>query len=125
MTDQERRQSSRVPFEATISLHFADNHHYDRYRTADLSLKGVSVPGLRGHQVGEKCAVELFLSGGTSEVRLEMQGEVIRAGADGLALHFVAIDLDSFFHLKNIIAYNLGNPDQVEDEFSRLIDHAE
>lgn len=123
MTVNERRQSSRVPFKATISLRFADERHYHRCQTADLSLTGVSVPGVYGHQVGEKCDIELFLSGGSSDLRLEMQGEVIRAGDDGLALHFTAIDLDSFFHLKNIIAYNLGDPDQVEAEFSRSVDH--
>jgi hypothetical protein len=31
-------------------------------------------------------------------------------------LHFVEIDLDSFYHLKNIIYYNSSDPDTIEQE---------
>ncbi len=116
-----RREYSRVPFKATISMRFPE-HHYERHETYDLSLKGVSVAGVSGHRIGEQCDVELYLTGSTSNVHLSMKGEVVRVKKDGMALRFFAIDLDSFFHLKNIIAYNLGNPDRVEKEFSHQIE---
>ncbi len=110
------RKNSRVPFKTAITMRFADRS-YEHRETSDLSLKGVSVIGVTGHRVGEQCAVELHLSGSDSNVSLKMQGEVVRVGPSGLALHLFAIDLDSFSHLKNIIAYNLDDPDQVDKEF--------
>lgn len=122
MKTTNRRNYSRVPFSATITMRFP-NHSYERCETSDLSLKGVSVVGVSGHRPGEQCEVELFLSGTTSNVHITMRGEVVRADENGLALRFFAMDLDSFFHLKNIIAYNLGNPDQVEEEFTHLLEN--
>ncbi|ADH86992.1 PilZ domain-containing protein [Desulfurivibrio alkaliphilus] len=121
MTTANRRHNSRVPFQATATLRF-DHHTYEHCQTSDLSLKGVSVEGINGHQVGEQCRVELYLTGSTSNLRLQMKGEVVRVEQNGLALRLFAMDLDSFYHLKNIIAYNLGDPDQVEEEFSRQLE---
>lgn len=121
METSNRRRNSRVPFKATITMRF-DHRSYEHCETADLSLKGVWVKGVGGHKLGEKCEVELYLTGSTSNVHLSMKGEVVRVEADGLALRFFAIDLDSFFHLKNIIAYNLGDSEQVDEEFTHLLD---
>lgn len=121
MRSTNRRSSSRVPFKATVTLSFPDKH-YEQCETNDLSLKGVSVAGVTGHRIGEQCDVDLYLTGSTSRVHLNMKGEVVRAKKDSLALRFFAIDLDSFFHLKNIIAYNLGNQDQVDEEFAEQVE---
>lgn len=121
MLSANRRKSSRVPFRATVTLRFPDKH-YEQYETHDLSLKGVSVAGVTGHRIGEQCDVDLYLTGSTSRVHLDMKGEVVRVKKDSLALRFFAIDLDSFFHLKNIIAYNLGNQDQVDEEFAEQVE---
>lgn len=121
MTSQNRRNNSRVPFNATVTMRF-DQRTHERCQTADLSLKGVSVVGVTGHQIGEHCDVQLDLTGSTSNLRLHMKGEVVRVKPEGLALRFFAMDLDSFYHLKNIIAYNLGDPEQVEEEFSRQLE---
>lgn len=120
MDANNRRLNSRVPFRATVSMRFPEQS-YERCETADLSLKGVSVAGVTGHRIGEQCDVELYLTGSTTNLHLTMKGEVVRVKKEGLALRFFAMDLESFFHLKNIIAYNLGNPDQVEQEFNRQL----
>jgi len=116
-----RRAYSRVPFKAAITLRFADSL-YEHCETSDLSLKGVSVHGVTGRRIGEPCEVELYLIGSTSNLHLNMKGEVVRVRKDGLALRFFAIDLDSFIHLKNIITHNLGDQDQVEEEFSHHLE---
>lgn len=116
MTSTNRRKNSRIPFQATITLRFP-GALYEQCETRNLSLKGVFVVGIRGHKLGDKCAVELCLTGTTSNLCLRMKGEVMRVAADGVGLRFFEIDLDSFHHLKNILYYNSENPDQLDDEF--------
>lgn len=116
MKESERRRNTRVLFQATTDLQFADKA-YQQCETSDLSLKGVFIPGLSGHQMGEKCDIILNLTGMTSDIKLRMKGEVVRVVDTGIALHFVEIDLDSFLHLKNIVYYNSEDPDKLHEEF--------
>ncbi len=117
MEDNEKRKNTRVHFQASADLKFADKS-YSKCETENLSVKGVSVLGVTGHQLGEKCELALALSGSTSELRLEMKGEIVRIDENGVALHFTEIDLDSFYHLKNIVYYNSTDPDTIRSEFS-------
>lgn len=112
-----KRKNSRVPFQVIIGLDFPDQSHAE-CETADLSLKGVFVLGVTGHTVGENCLVTLRLVGSTSQLSLKMRGTVVRVEENGLALHFYEMDLDSFFHLKNILYYNSEDPDVLDDELS-------
>ncbi|MBA3003810.1 MAG: PilZ domain-containing protein [Desulfurivibrio sp.] len=117
-----KRKNSRVPFEVIISLDFPDQSHAE-CKTTDLSLRGVFVLDVTGHTVGENCLVSLRLVGSTSHLSLTMKGTVVRVEEDGLALHFYEMDLDSFFHLKNILYYNSENPDALDEELSAQIEN--
>lgn len=114
----ERRKNTRVPFQATADVVFADKS-YDRCETENLSIKGVSVIGVSGHSVGETCDIALALSGFTSELIIRMKGEVVRVGETTTGLHFSEIDLDSYYHLKNIVYYNSEDPDIIEKELRK------
>lgn len=114
--DQERRKNTRVPFQTTADVSFS-NKNYTQCETENLSVKGVSVLGISGHEIGEECNLSLALSGSTSQLRLAMRGEIVRLQEDGIGLKFTEIDLDSFYHLKNIIYYNSEDPDKIEHEF--------
>ena len=116
-----KRKNSRVPFQVIIGLDFPDQSHTE-CETADLSLKGVFVLGVTGHKPGENCLVSLRLVGSTSHLTLHMKGTVVRVEENGLALHFYEMDLDSFFHLKNILYYNSENPDTLDEELSAQIE---
>jgi hypothetical protein len=115
MAHDERRRSTRVLFRTTASLVFGDKS-YLNHATADLSVKGVFVLGIEGYHPGDKCDVELRLSGVSDELVLSMQGEVVRVQKEGIAVKFCEIDLDSFYHLKNIVYYNSENPDELTGE---------
>ena len=112
-----KRKNSRVPFHATITLNFPNQKH-EECETVDLSLKGVFVVGLTGHSIGEKCRASLRLIGSTSDLTLKMKGEVVRIEANGMGLHFFETDLDSFYHLKNILYYNSENPDILDERIT-------
>jgi len=113
----ERRKNTRVPFQTFADVSFPGKS-YSHCETENLSVKGICVIGVTGHAEGEKCDVSLALSGSTSELRLDMKGEVVRLEPDRTALHFIEIDLDSFYHLKNIIFYNAEDPDKVDKEMT-------
>jgi hypothetical protein len=117
---QERRKNTRVPFRTTADVQFA-NKKYTQCETENLSIKGVSVLGIAGHQAGEQCDISLALSGSTSELKLTMQGEIVRVQDDSIGLKFTEIDLDSFYHLKNIIYYNSEDPDKIETELAKSL----
>lgn len=112
-----KRKNSRVPFQVIVNLDFPGQSHAE-CKTADLSLKGVFVLGVTGHKTGENCLVSLRLTGSTSQLTLKMKGTVVRVEEGGVALHFNEMDLDSFFHLKNILYYNSEDPDVLDQELS-------
>ena len=112
---RERRKNTRVPFQTTADVVFHDRS-YKQCATENLSIKGVSVLGITGHTMGETCDISLALSGSTSHLRLAMKGKIVRVDTDRIALNFSEIDLDSFYHLKNIIYYNSDDPDTIEQE---------
>ena len=115
--DAEKRKNTRVPFHTTITVRFPDKT-FDHCETQDLSLKGVFVKGVTGPRTeGDRCELSVHLSGTSSDLSLHMSGEVVRVREDGVGLHFSGIDLDSFYHLKNIIYYNSEDPDSLGEEF--------
>ncbi len=124
MDKQDRRRNTRVGFETTADLQFVDRE-YKRCKTQDLSIKGVLVSDVPDRMVGETCRMQLLLAGATSELSLRMEAEVVRVEGADVALHFKEIDLDSFYHLKNIVYYNTSDPDVLEAEFVEQIPRRE
>ena len=115
-----RRENTRVEFRATIDLDFS-GRIFTGCETSDLSLYGVFVSGVQGPVAGDQCDLSLHLSGATSDTVLRMKGELVRVEANGVGLKFFEIDLDSFYHLKNILYYNSGDPDVLEEEFQHRL----
>lgn len=108
MTNQknEKRQKVRVTFRTTVKLVFSGGRTFAKCETVDVSVAGLFVKNVTGIAFGEKCKVELNLSGRTSNLVLEMTGEVVRSQEDGVALQFLEVDEDSFYHLQNIVYFS-------------------
>jgi hypothetical protein len=66
---------------------------------------------------GELLDITISLTGDTSSLSISVKGSVVRIDQDGVALEFEKIDLDSFVHLKNIVAYNDGDEKKIMEEF--------
>ncbi len=112
----EQRRNTRVSFQTIVDLD-CGGKTFTACETRDLSLKGVFLAGIIGPAAGDGCDLTINLSGGSSDLRFRVKGEVVRVDADGVGIIFVEIDLDSFYHLKNIVYYNSGDPDRLADEF--------
>jgi len=103
---QDRRQDLRVTFRAQARLQFPGARVFNKCETGDISISGVFVAGGTGVECGERCEVEFQLIGRSSTLLLEMAGEVVRVGEDGVGLQFCDVDQDSFCHLQNIVYLN-------------------
>ncbi len=119
---QERRKNFRVNFKTSVSIRplHQDVPAIHSDHTRDISLKGLYCFTEERLPVGTPCEVELRLSGSSSDLKLFMQADVVREDESGLALRFNEIDLDSLIHLKNILYYNSGDPDKIDEELASL-----
>lgn len=114
MAQNERRANTRVAFQTTMDVHFT-GQQYLGCAIQDLSVKGVFLVGVRHQVVGDRCGLTLCLSGTSSDLCLRMQGEVVRVEKGGVGVHFIEMDIDSFYHLKNIVYFNAEDPDDIQE----------
>jgi len=102
----EKRQHTRVEFNTRILLHAEDMEIDAAGNSHDISMKGVFVSTDKKIPIGSPCRVKIVLFGGIKDIELCMQARVARVTPEGIGIHFGAIDIDSFTHLKNIVTYN-------------------
>ncbi len=117
----ERRRFLRVPFETEIIIQNLDTGKViESVHSRDISLKGIYCFTENPFPEGTLCSIQLHLTGTSSLLWLELQGRVQRTDAQGMALSFDAMDLDVFIHLKNILYYNSGDPDRIDEEIKKM-----
>ncbi len=113
-----KRRYVRVGFEASCEVESLDGDFspFEAESTKDISLKGLYLITDRRLPLGTICLLKLKLTGATSELVLDIKAKVVRTDDNGLAFLFEEIDLDSFYHLKNILYYNSGEPEVIDKE---------
>ncbi len=107
----ERRRRERVPvrFQVTLVVEGQEIGVASR----NLSLKGLACtphPLLREQGC---CKVIISLA---PDVQTVIKGQVIRVGSDEVAIDFMAMDLESFIHLKKIVESHSRRPEAVTGE---------
>lgn len=117
MTDDNRR-FSRIPFKVKAELQLG-SQIYPAAELSNLSVGGCLLPLTVSAEPGTTCQLRILLEGTAEETRVSIEGEVVRATQEGVALRFLRIDPDSLFHLHNIIRYNAPDADTIEHEISR------
>lgn len=109
---KDRRRESRVPYRATADITFGTKK-FKSHETRDISITGTYIEGLTGPKKGEQCAINLVLLGEASELLLKMKGEAVRIEDHGVAIEFMDVPRDCFYHLKNIAYVASVNPDDI------------
>jgi hypothetical protein len=112
----EKRRDIRVTFRTTAKLNFPDGRTFDECETSDVSVGGVFVKGVKDVDCGDKCQVQFRISGRTSSLVLELDGEIVRTQDVGVALQFFEVDEDSFYHLQNIVYFSYKYSDDAGGE---------
>ena len=120
---ENRRKFSRVPFSVKGELQWRGNKTHGE--VSDLSLQGMFFRTQASCEPGETLEVTLHLAGKSSDLAIHVEGVVVRSARDGVALRFEHLDLDSFVHLRSILAYNTGDADKIDEEFMRYIKEKE
>ncbi|MBW2622478.1 MAG: PilZ domain-containing protein [Deltaproteobacteria bacterium] len=117
MTLSENRRRTRVRFNTLATL-IGPEGTLTRLVTSDISLNSLHVESEVIWDPGTRMEILLHLTGASSNLSLRMEGRVIRAEQEGMAIEFSKIDIDSFFHLRNIISLNSGEPEKIDRELA-------
>lgn len=116
MQSREKRKFSRVPFRLKAFVNCRATSI--KGEVENLSLNGMLLATDMKLQAKDPVEVTIYLSGTENplEVALRILGTVVRTEDKGIVLQFTEMDPDSFGRLKNIIAYNAGDEDQIMQE---------
>lgn len=114
------RQFSRVNFRVAATIKTAERQFHGDVE--NLSMRGMFLETDERLAVGDMVEITIILNGTSPELSITFDGKVCRVADDGLGFSFEKIDLDSYTHLKNIIAYNIDDAEKVMDEIYHSID---
>ncbi len=115
--EKERRKNLRVLFDAEVDVISEKGEGIRSKKVRDISLKGVYVISDEKPAIGEICNVEIKLD---KEKKIRFKGKVIRHDEKGFVIAFLATDLASLGHLKNVLYYNSGDPERIDKELKDL-----
>jgi hypothetical protein len=90
-------------------------------KVSNLSLHGILIHTIHKASVGDRLSLVLNLAGGTSDLTIKASGTVVRTVSEGIVVELDDMDLDSFIHIRNIVAYNSGNADLIDKEFQDYV----
>lgn len=113
----DKRRNTRVPFNIESVVKYQGKSV--KGEVVNLSLTGMLFKSSEEIPVNTALDIVFFLTGTTSRLTINLKGEAVRVDKRGTAIEFKEIDIDSFIHLKNIVAYNEGNEDKIMEEFYR------
>jgi hypothetical protein len=114
------RQFSRVRFRVGATIKTTERQFQGNVE--NLSMRGMFLVTDERLPVDDMVDITIALSGTSPEVSLTINGKVCRVTDEGLGFTFEKIDLDSYTHLKNIIAYNIDDAEKVMEEIYHSID---
>ena len=102
----EKRSHDRILFETRVAIYNRGKKIASDADTRDISLKGIYVWTLERLKIGTRCGLEIEVTGSTSKLLIHIDGRVVRNDEHGIGLAFESIDLDSYYHLKNILRFS-------------------
>jgi hypothetical protein len=88
----------------------------------NLSMTGMFLVTEERLSEGEAVDITIVLTGTEPPVSVDFNGRVSRIMGNGMGFVFEKIDLDSYVHLKNIVAYNIDDAEKVLEEICHSID---
>jgi hypothetical protein len=113
----EKRRFTRIPFKVMADIRIAGRGiSVDGIR--NLSVGGCLVSLNEPFETGTACQMDIWMTGSSSDLKVSVDGEIVRGDPLDTAIKFTRIDPDSLYHLRNIIRYNSSDSDKVEDELN-------
>jgi hypothetical protein len=118
MDERVPRRRLRVPFQVNAEL-YVEGHDIISVTSKDISMKGIFIETSEKIPQDRPCRVKITLSGISGIPPLDIKGKIVRVASNGVGIDFLEMDSETFTHLRNIVAYNFGDADQVDAEISR------
>jgi c-di-GMP-binding flagellar brake protein YcgR len=115
---EDKRRFSRIFFDMPAELSVADTS-YVIDKIANLSIGGCLFKITDDLPVGAECKIAIILKDTPQDLRVEVNGEIVRHDAETLGIRFTRINPDDLIHLQNIIRYNAENPDRISEEIKQ------
>ena len=115
----ERRKNSRVPFQVMAAVQ--NGQISIKGMVDNLSMKGMFLTTMDTLSGDSPLEISIILSGSSSFLSIKLKGRMVRQTEAGIAIEFQEMDLDSFTHLRNIIAQNSDDADAAYEEYCRSI----
>ncbi len=114
------RKFSRVNFRVDATIKAADRQFSGS--VDNLSMSGMFMVTDKRLPLNEPVDITIAITGTEPQISVNFSGKVGRIIENGMAFIFEKIDLDSYTHLKNIIAYNIDDSEKVMEEIYHSID---
>ena len=113
--ERDAREFSRVPVRVRVLVR-SEGIDINSKRSVDLSMNGIFVECAEPLPLGTKCELTLLLDGIDPMIRAECGGVIRRISAEGMAIEFVELTLESYEHLQNLVRFNAPDLNTVENE---------
>lgn len=114
------RYFSRIKFTAQAQIQLNNTIH--KLELLDISLRGALLHS-RIHiplTIGTGCILRIYLP--ATNVTLTFNAELVHLHEKNLGFKFLDADIDTMTHLRNLLGYNIGNPDQITHELHYWLD---
>jgi c-di-GMP-binding flagellar brake protein YcgR len=115
------RKFSRIRFAVDATVRTSNGRQFQG-ELQNLSMSGMFIVTEERLPLDEEVEIAMLLTGTSPQVSINFNGKVCRISDDGLGFAFEKIDLDSYTHLRNIIAYNIEDSEKVMEEIYNSID---
>jgi hypothetical protein len=114
------RKFSRVDFRVDATIKTAERQFQGDVK--DLSMNGMFMLTAERLQLGDPVDISIILTGTSPQIDVNFSGIVSRVDENGIGFTFKKMDLDSYTHLKNIVAYNIDDVEKVLEEIHHSMD---
>ncbi len=113
---KDKRKEIRVSYETKVVLTKGSSQILAEATSIDLSVSGINLKTDEKIPVGTKCNVAIIFEGKTSRLLLSIKGVIARHTDIGLGIAYGKVEVDSFFHLNNLLNHNVLDPQTIEKE---------
>ena len=108
---KDRRRRTRVAAQMGVEILLGGRHI--ELKSFNISLVGMLCSSHPLFQINDPCTVVVTLS---EEAQIAIDARIVRINEKEAGIVFISMDEESFFHLKRLVEYNLGNARRVETE---------
>ncbi|UCG19763.1 MAG: PilZ domain-containing protein [Deltaproteobacteria bacterium] len=115
----EKRNFDRIPFQTKAIVRSKETTVIGIVE--NLSLDGIFLKTPEKLNLNRIVKIELLFTGTSSQLSILLDGKIMRHENIGMAIQFKNVDMDAFFHLKNLISYNTNQMGKLKNDFKKFI----